>query len=36
MRYQFGDVTTMTLFPYVSQSVNASTTLLRLGASVHF
>ena len=36
MRYQFGDVTATTLFPYVSQTVNASTTLLRLGASVHF
>ena len=36
MRYQFGDLTVGTLSPYVSQSVNASTTLLRLGASVHF
>ncbi len=36
LRYQFGDVSYGTVFPYVSQSVNASTNLLRLGASVHF
>jgi outer membrane immunogenic protein len=36
MRYQFGDVTYGGVFPFVSQTVNASTNLLRVGASLHF
>jgi outer membrane immunogenic protein len=36
LRYQFGDVSYGYAFPNVSQSVNASTNMLRLGASLHF
>jgi outer membrane immunogenic protein len=36
LRYQLGDVNYGYGLPYVSQSVDASTNLLRLGASVHF
>jgi len=36
MRYQFGDLTYGGAFPFVSQTVSASTNLLRVGASLHF
>ena len=35
LRYQFGDVSLMS-YPLFSQSANASTTMFRLGASLHF
>ena len=36
LRYQFGDVTLGGLYPYLTQSVNASTNMLRVGGSIHF
>jgi outer membrane immunogenic protein len=36
LRYQFGNVSYGYSFPYATQTVDASTNMLRLGASVHF
>jgi opacity protein-like surface antigen len=36
LRYQFGNVSYGDLFPFVTQNVDASVNMLRLGASVHF
>ncbi len=36
LRYQFGDVSYGYAYPFVMQNVDASTNLLRLGASLHF
>jgi outer membrane immunogenic protein len=36
LRYQFGDVSYNWAYPYVSQTVNASNNMLRIGGSVHF
>jgi outer membrane immunogenic protein len=36
LRYQFGDINMTGPFTYISQSVSASTNMLRIGASVHF
>lgn len=36
LRYQFGDVTYGGALPFETQSVNASTNMLRLGANVRF
>ncbi len=36
LRYQFGDVTYAGALPYETQSVNASTNMLRIGANVRF
>ena len=36
LRYQFGNVSYGYSFPYATQNVDASTNMLRLGASVHF
>jgi outer membrane immunogenic protein len=36
IRYQFGDLTYSGAYPFLSQTVSASTNLMRVGASLHF